>query len=368
MSKFNYSFFFLFSFFFLLTSTFAKAQLLWEISGNNIKQKSYLFGTVHVGDERVIEYASNVYPYMDNSTIVAGELDLNFMTSIMAIAYIMSPKDSTLSKLLSKEEYKEIKPYLVENIGELAPFVDMVRPVFVMSLLQEKEQEEYTKSENNTKENKGEKIEKIEKFPPLDMHLQNRARKNEQIVIGLETIEEQMNALNSTPIDKQVRELYDYIIRKIEIENKLKAKNETRNETRNNVEIEKTLQDSTKIELDTNANNQSDTISTELENEINPVEKLIALYLSEDIELLHDQVSSEFEKKMYEALIIKRNNTMVQRMEEKMKEKQTRENRKNKKNIIFAAVGAGHLGGENGMVNLLRQAGYILTPIFFNKN
>ncbi|AFM03633.1 hypothetical protein Fleli_1196 [Bernardetia litoralis DSM 6794] len=339
---FNYSSYFIglvFSALFIFTSTSAKAQLLWEISGNNIKQKSYLFGTVHVGDERVIDYASNIYPYMDNSQTVAGELDLNFMTSITAFAYIMSPKDSTLSKLLTKEEYQEIKPYLSENIGSLAPFLDMVRPVFIMAMLQEKEQEKLAESLHD--ENA-----EAEKYPALDMYLQNRARENEQNVIGLETVKEQMTALSSTPIDKQARELYDYIIQK----NKTKEQ----------------IQDSTKVEIDVVSIEESDTTLVELKNSANPMETLILLYLSENIELLHEQISNEFEEESYQSLIVRRNIVMVQRMEEQMKKGLSKENKKSKKNIIFAAVGAGHLGGKEGMINLLKDAGYTLTPIFFN--
>jgi uncharacterized protein YbaP (TraB family) len=341
----------LFSVVFFFTSSFVEAQLLWEISGNNLKQKSYLFGTVHVGDQRVIDYASNVYPYMDNSLTVAGELDLNFMTSILAIGYVMSPRDSTLSKLLSKEEYQEIKPYLAKTIGELAPFLDMVRPVFIMAMLQEKEQEQLAKSLNKTKK---EKSATIEKFPALDIHLQNRARENEQTVIGLETVEEQMTALNSTPIDKQARELYNYIVEKNETQNKENNKTQTQ------------TQDSVKVEIDIAILETNDTTLVELKKSANPMETLISLYLSENIELLHDRISSEFEKEAYQSLIVKRNGVMVQRMVEQMQKELTSENKKSKKNIVFAAVGAGHLGGKEGMVNLLKKAGYTLKPIFFN--
>lgn len=332
MSKFIYRLCFCLLPLTLFYSSTSYAQLLWEVSKKNSKQKSYLFGTVHVGDERVINYASNVYPYMDNSLTVAGELDLNIMTSFMAIAYIMSPKDSTLSKLLTEEEYTEIQPYLSENIGELAPFLDLVRPVFIMAILQEKEQEKLANSLQQEEEN-------TEKFPPLDLYLQNRARKNKQKVMGLETVKEQMNALNSTPIDKQARELYNYI----------KAKN-TEQDSTNTLERIETFEE--------------DSMSLDVEN---PMKMLISLYLTENIELLHDQISKEFEEETYQSLIVKRNRVMVRRMEEQMNKKLSKEDRKSKKNIIFAAVGAGHLGGEKGMINLLKEAGYTLTPIFFNK-
>jgi uncharacterized protein YbaP (TraB family) len=30
---------------------------------------------------------------------------------------------------------------------------------------------------------------------------------------------------------------------------------------------------------------------------------------------------------------------------------------------VFIAVGAAHLGGENGLLELMKKVGYILTPI-----
>jgi uncharacterized protein YbaP (TraB family) len=33
---------------------------------------------------------------------------------------------------------------------------------------------------------------------------------------------------------------------------------------------------------------------------------------------------------------------------------------------VFVAVGASHLAGENGLINRLRQAGYVLTPLSLN--
>jgi uncharacterized protein YbaP (TraB family) len=36
-----------------------------------------------------------------------------------------------------------------------------------------------------------------------------------------------------------------------------------------------------------------------------------------------------------------------------------------KKRPTFFAFGAGHLGGENGVINLLRKAGFTVKPIFY---
>jgi hypothetical protein len=34
-----------------------------------------------------------------------------------------------------------------------------------------------------------------------------------------------------------------------------------------------------------------------------------------------------------------------------------------KKEAVFVAVGAGHLVGEKGLINLLRKEGYTVTPL-----
>jgi uncharacterized protein YbaP (TraB family) len=53
-----------------------------------------------------------------------------------------------------------------------------------------------------------------------------------------------------------------------------------------------------------------------------------------------------------EELLDKRNQNWIPKMEELMKTK-----------ACFFAVGAGHLGGSNGVIELLRQKGYEVTPV-----
>ena len=53
-----------------------------------------------------------------------------------------------------------------------------------------------------------------------------------------------------------------------------------------------------------------------------------------------------------DVLLYTRNKNWIPIMEEKMKAHKT-----------FFAVGAGHLGGKNGVIDLLKKAGYKLTPL-----
>ncbi|MEM1320544.1 MAG: TraB/GumN family protein [Bacteroidota bacterium] len=80
---------------------------------------------------------------------------------------------------------------------------------------------------------------------------------------------------------------------------------------------------------------------------------MINMYKAENVEGLYqyvaDYMDTELEK---EELLNKRNRNWIPRIGEMAKEKST-----------FFGVGAGHLGGEQGLLVLLRKAGYTLSPV-----
>lgn len=51
-------------------------QLLWEVSGNGLKEKSYLYGSFHTNDRRVFNLADSVYFALNSTKAVALELDV----------------------------------------------------------------------------------------------------------------------------------------------------------------------------------------------------------------------------------------------------------------------------------------------------
>lgn len=81
--------------------------------------------------------------------------------------------------------------------------------------------------------------------------------------------------------------------------------------------------------------------------------QLVELYKSQDIQAMQQAVTTDSEMAGFEQiLLVNRNRNWIPVMERMMSEKPT-----------FFAVGAGHLGGENGVIRLLQKAGYTLTPI-----
>lgn len=80
----------------------------------------------------------------------------------------------------------------------------------------------------------------------------------------------------------------------------------------------------------------------------------VAFYKSENIKGLYDITADEkmSSAKTNKIILDDRNSNWVKKMPELMK-----------KERIFFAVGSAHLGGEYGVINLLRKAGYKVKPI-----
>jgi len=78
-----------------------------------------------------------------------------------------------------------------------------------------------------------------------------------------------------------------------------------------------------------------------------------AVYRSQNITAIDDFTSAEFNTgNMREILLDNRNRNWVKQLKELMSKKR-----------LFVAVGAGHLGGKEGVIELLRREGYTLKPI-----
>ncbi len=132
------------------------------------------------------------------------------------------------------------------------------------------------------------------------MHL---AQKKQIEVLGLETVEQQLKLLNKEPIDSQLAAMSKMV---------------------NNFDSSKQV-----------------------------MNEMIQVYLKKDVNALYQfmkekGVNDDFESTM----LIKRNKNWVPKMKKAMKESPS-----------FFAVGAGHLGGKSGVLELLRKKGYQVEPI-----
>lgn len=86
-----------------------------------------------------------------------------------------------------------------------------------------------------------------------------------------------------------------------------------------------------------------------------PLENIIKLYLAGDINKIQDNMSALSYEAQYD-LIFQRNKIMANTIDSIIKN-----------TTLFATFGSAHLAGDNGIIQLLKDMGYTLTPIFSSK-
>ena len=83
--------------------------------------------------------------------------------------------------------------------------------------------------------------------------------------------------------------------------------------------------------------------------------EMVAKYKTKNVAALHDDISGDTELGSYEKLLLdKRNKNWIPVIAKAVAIKPT-----------FIAVGAGHLGGKKGVINLLRKQGYKVMPVMY---
>lgn len=99
---------------------------------------------------------------------------------------------------------------------------------------------------------------------------------------------------------------------------------------------------------------QVDMLKKDYNSDLKTFDALLTCYLQEDFEKLNVLMNAETEAypEFNELLLINRNKSWIAPMGTQMRKEST-----------FFAVGAGHLGGPEGVISLLRSTGYTVTAI-----
>jgi uncharacterized protein YbaP (TraB family) len=272
---------------------------LWKIERDG-HPTSYLFGTVHLTDERVTRLSPAVESALGEAKTIALEVsDLSEKSTTSVIAkstpLVMFTDGQRLDKMLSDTEYQTVKN-IISRSGMPADLAALFKPWIVTMILSVSDCE-------LAKVQKGARV--------LDMKIAEIGKERGLNVVGLETIPEQLQALAAVPQEQQL----------------------------------KMLRASLKF-----ADRTDDMMET-----------LVQLYLNRKISAavpfqialakevgVGDDAFAGFQQK----LLIERNAKMEASAEPLLEQ-----------GAVFIAVGALHLPGEKGLVALLREAGYTVTAI-----
>jgi uncharacterized protein YbaP (TraB family) len=259
--------------------------LLWKISGNDLSQPSYLFGTIHATCDATLDEAT--LKALDETKQLFLEIDMDDPELQKQMMMNMTMKDgASLSNLISKEDFSIVDDFLQKNMGMSAKMIDNFKPFMISSMLLPKLLDCPIKS--------------------FEMELMKVAKEQEEEIYGLETISDQLDVFDQIPYQEQAEELV------------------------------KTAKDGMKKD--------------KLE-----MEKVMKIYMDKDIEKMLDLIAKSENKissNYNDVLLINRNRKWISVIEQNSKEIPT-----------FYGVGAAHLAGENGVINLLRKLGYTVEAV-----
>jgi len=264
--------------------------LLWRISGNGLKEPSYLFGTIHMLCKTGEDLGDSLSAAIRNCDKVYLEVDMDNVFEMMGMLNKMKMNDdTTLADLLSAEDYATVKIYFQEN-KSILPFnmLETYKPMLAASTLMQASMD-------------------CPSAVAMEQLIMNQAKEYGKSIYGLETMSYQLSIFDSIPYKIQAEQLVEYI--------KKEAAGESDKET---------------------------------------YDLMMHAYEDQDLGKLEEITkSSEIGMGDYtDLLLYNRNRNWVKKLETLLPGKK-----------LLIAVGAGHLPGDQGVINLLRKKGFTVTPI-----
>ena len=279
---------FIFVFLFSSLLSFSQSKynsLCWKIYDNGLTDTSYLYGTMHVQDSRVFQFKNGIQEAFNRCEIFALELNMDSINTFQLMDELIMEPPNRLDSLLTNKEYEMVSQYFKDTLGIGLMIFNKMQPIYTSQLIS---------------------FEKIKKDQDvaLDIYFFNEAKKQNKTTVGLEFMDEQLNAFKSIPYDVQAKELFKAV------ENAYKGEGQE-------------------------------------------IDELIEYYLNEDLDkLLELTLNSQFMDEeiniiFKQVFLIDRNHKMAERSIKYIKSGPT-----------FIAVGAAHLPGNEGVIENLRKKGY----------
>lgn len=283
----------------------ANAQLLYKISHKNIEKPSYIVGTYHLAPATFIDSIPGAKDVLNAVDVVCGEVVMSEMESRenqkkVQLA-MMLPDGKSLTDVFTTDEMQRINDYMDSLLG-----MNLNNPIIKSQM------GKLTPMALSTQLQLVQYMKVTPNFNPLkliDAHFQKAAKKAGKQVAGLETVDFQIEALyKSTTIERQKQQLLCMV---------------------DNAEYH-ALQ----------------------------MKELSAAFFTQDIQALWEVTEEKMGNqcdstpKEEEILIYGRNAAWVEKMPAMMENAST----------LFV-VGAAHLPGDKGVLELLKARGYTVEAV-----
>lgn len=259
------------------------SSLLWEISGNGLKAPSYIFGTFHILCPADFSISPTLAKTLKQTKQLYLEIDLSKPGMQLELMSLMRLNGTSLDKEIG-DDFDRISAKFKSITGTPLVAFKQFKPFMGLSLL--------TLAT----------VPCTEKVQPETM-LMTMAKNANMDMGGLETVADQVNAINAQPLSEQI------------------------------VDLKKMV-------------NNFDSVKTQMQS-------LLRVYKLNHLDSIQQFMQSQQMTAQFEQdLLIKRNKNWIPKIVDA-----------SNKSASFFAVGAAHLGGPQGVIALLKEKGYQLRPL-----
>ena len=283
----------------VLVALASQAQLLWKVSGNGLGRPSYIFGTHHMAPSTLIDQIKGMDVAINGCDIVVGEIEKDSLMAPEVQARMAQAMIAPPDSTLDK--LLSPSDYAIVEKVFNKYFSTMGVKLKQMNTLKP-----------NAISTQMQAMQAIKYFPSfnannlIDVAVQARANEAGRPSAGLESVNEQINLLFNGPLDEQANGL-----------------------------VETCKQDDF-FQVQSAA--------------------LADAYMAQDLNKMHAvmtdaTIGGDSEEQM-DALIYSRNRNWVDKLKVMMPER-----------ACLVCVGAGHLPGDQGLLQLLRNEGYTVEPM-----
>lgn len=162
--------------------TSVKQGLLWSVDKPGYAT-SYVFGTMHSEDERILAVVEKVKDTLSSTGCLALEIDLNPLNAAKVMQAMFFTDGRKLKDLLEKDVYSKVVAVVSNEHGLLEPQVNSMKPWALMMLLS---------------------APKAETGMFLDRALYLLSIERNYKVVGLETPEEQIDVFDTMSLTDQI--------------------------------------------------------------------------------------------------------------------------------------------------------------------
>jgi uncharacterized protein YbaP (TraB family) len=169
-------------------------SLLWKISGNGLKENSYLFGTIHIICKEQFYMNDKIEKALESSKVLAMELNMadpNLMTEMQQLS--VNPGFDNIKDEFSSEQAAALDKLLKDSYGAGLDQLGILKPMVLSSMVMLKmlpctEQSSY------------------------EMFFTEKAKSQDKPVKGLETVAFQMGVFDQIPQKLQIDELGKMVV------------------------------------------------------------------------------------------------------------------------------------------------------------